>query len=227
MLRGNATRSAWVASVLVGTLACGGGTPPTTTNGTGRRACFLERRDVPTDADRLPDVGEAIRWAPELLAARPSLTSEPSTHDTTGTLLFRRGLYDKALEEWERALRVGGGSRLLVSIARAYAAMKDDAGAHAALDAYLRRNGAELDPTHRAALEGELAAHAARTSWVVVLCKDVEAVFRLDDTVLGRCPLRLRVNRTKHRLEAADPCVPQQVEVDSTDSAAFELVVRD
>lgn len=155
-------------------------------------------QDAPGEDDARPDApAEAGR-------ADVQATESARAHFRLGVDFYRERNFRAALIEFQRAYADAPHYKLLYNLAQASLELQEYAGAIDYFAAYLQQGGDEIAPERRQEVEQAIADLESRIARITVTSDQPGAEIHVDDTLVGRAPLRepVRVGAGRHKFSA-------------------------
>jgi tetratricopeptide repeat protein len=145
--------------------------------------------------------------ARDVLPGTSAAVEKGRGHFQRGVELFREGDYRAALVEFKRSYESAPSYRILYNIGQTYFELQDYANALRSFERYLTEGGADIPPSRRPIVEGEVRKLQGRVARIDVEVNVPGAQITVDDIPVGTSPLSepVLVSAGQRRIAAIKP----------------------
>ena len=170
--------------------------------------------------------------ARDVLPGNSASVEKGRGHFQRGVELFREGDYRAALVEFKRSYESAPSYRILYNIGQTSFELQDYANALRAFERYLAEGGADVPPSRRTIVEGEIRKLQGRVARVDVEVTVAGAQITVDDAPIGTTPLNepVLVSAGVRRIAAVKPplvAAVRSVELAGGDRTKIVLKLED
>jgi len=149
-------------------------------------------------------------------------------HFKLGVDFYRERNYRAALIEFQRAYADSPHYKLLYNLGQASLELQEYASAIDYLTDYLKEGGSEITPERAAEVEQTLRYLESRIAYVRIVTNEAGAELYVDDTPVGKSPLKepVRVGAGRHKFSAVregQPPVERRIDVAAGDESEVRL----
>ncbi len=161
-------------------------------------------------------------------AGSPEAVASARSHFARGVKLYEEDDFRAALIEFTRAYELAPNWAVLYNVGQSYYQLRDYANALRTLEQYVNEGGAKIAADRRAQVDREIEEVRGRVAHVTLTVNVPDADITLDDTPLGKSPLReaVLVGAGRHKLSAIKPgfvLTSKVIDIAGTDNVTVTL----